>query len=308
MRPMRFTVEHPVGQPGCAPDLVGPDGLARFARAVEDAGFDALAFTEHPAPSKKWLDAGGHATLDPLAALAFCACATTRLRLMTYALVLPYRNPLLVAKSIATVDALSGGRLIVGAAGGYLRSEFAALGVSFEDRGSMFDEALEVITALWTGPTFTARGRQFDARAQVSVPAPVQLPHPPIWLAGNGHNVRRRVARLAQGWSPLLIDGSAARTTRSRALPDARALAGAIRELRDLLAEAGRDADTVDVQVQSVHGSFPVTGGSVEQHRHHIGELAEAGATQFVVQMPGSSNAAAIDAVTAYADNVIAVL
>ena len=304
---MRFTVEHPVGQPGCAPELFSRDGLAGFARAVEDGGFDALAFTEHPAPSSKWLDAGGHATLDPLTALAFCACATTRLRLMTYALVLPYRNPLLVAKSIATVDAVSEGRLVVGAAGGYLRSEFAALGAPFEDRGLLFDEALAVITTLWTGPTFTARGRQFDARAQVSVPAPVQLPHPPIWLAGNGHNVRRRVARFAQGWSALVIDESAARTTRSQALPDARALAGAIRELRELLVEAGRDPGAVDVQVQSVHGSFPVTGGSVEQHRHHIGELAEAGATQFVVQMPGANTAAAIDAVTGYADEFIAV-
>jgi hypothetical protein len=112
---VRFTVEHPVGQPGCAPELYQQEGLAAFVQAAEEAGFDAVAFTEHPAPSLKWLQAGGHESLDPLAALAFAAAVTTRIRLMTYLLVLPYRNPLITAKMIATVDLLSKGRLIVGA-------------------------------------------------------------------------------------------------------------------------------------------------------------------------------------------------
>src|SRR5215203_5822740 len=111
---LRFTVEHPVGQHGCAPELYQQDGLAAFVRAVEEAGFDAVAFTEHPAPSLKWLRAGGHESLDPIAALAFAAAVTSRIRLMTYLLILPFRNPLLTAKMLATVDQMSRGRLLVG--------------------------------------------------------------------------------------------------------------------------------------------------------------------------------------------------
>ncbi|TQM11304.1 TIGR03619 family F420-dependent LLM class oxidoreductase [Pseudonocardia kunmingensis] len=303
---MRFTAEHPVGQQGCAPQLYQGDGLARFARATEDAGFGALAFTEHPAPSLKWLERGGHASLDPLAALAFCAAATTRLRLLTYLLVLPYRNPLLLAKTIATVDQLSGGRLTIGAGSGYLRSEFGALGVEFEERGALLDEALDVLRELWTGESYVGEGRHFTARGQVSVPGPVQLPHPPVWLGGNGRNARRRVARTAQGWAPLLIGDEAAATTRTAALKSPAELKDAVDELREMLADAGRDPATVDVQVQSRQSDFPgKPGGSLEEHRHHVGELAEAGVTWFVVRTSGADVGAACDALAAYGRDVI---
>jgi alkanesulfonate monooxygenase SsuD/methylene tetrahydromethanopterin reductase-like flavin-dependent oxidoreductase (luciferase family) len=111
---MRFTVEPPIGQPGCAPELYQQDGLSAFARAAEEIGFEAIAFTEHPAPSLTWLQAGGHQSLDPLTALAFVAAVTRRIKLMTYLLVPPYRNPLITAKMIATLDLLSQGRLVLG--------------------------------------------------------------------------------------------------------------------------------------------------------------------------------------------------
>ncbi|MDN5914874.1 MAG: TIGR03619 family F420-dependent LLM class oxidoreductase [Pseudonocardia sp.] len=303
---MRFTVVHPVGQHGCTPQLYQGDGLARFARAAEDAGFGALAFTEHPAPSSTWLERGGHASLDPLAALAFCAAATTRLRLLTYLLVLPYRNPLLLAKSIATVDQLSGGRLTIGAGSGYLRSEFGALGVDFSERGALLDEALEVLGELWSGESYTGRGRHFEARDQVSVPGPVQRPHPPVWLGGNGRNSRRRVAGSAQGWSPLLIGDEMAATTRTAALRSPAELADAIDDLREMLAAAGRDPAAVDVQVQSPQSGFPgKPGRSLEEHRHHIGELAEAGVTWYIVGTSGGDVEAACDGLAAYGQDVI---
>src|SRR5262249_34980784 len=129
---MRFTVEHSLGSSGSVPEWHEGEGILQFARAVEDAGFHAIAVTRHPGPSAKWLQAGGHLTFEPLAALSFCAAATRGLRLVTYVLVLPYHNPLVMAKAVATVDRLSGGRLILGVGGGYLRSEFAASGVEFE--------------------------------------------------------------------------------------------------------------------------------------------------------------------------------
>jgi len=304
--PVRFTVEHPVGQAECAAGLYGPEGLAEFARAAEAAGFDAVAFTEHPAPSLKWLRAGGHASLDPLAALAFCAAATSRIRLLTYLLVLPYRNPLLAAKTIATVDLLSGGRLTLGAGGGYLRSEFAALGADFEARGALLDESLDVLRGLWSGESFGFDGRDFTARDQVSVPAPVQLPHPPVWIGGNGRNARRRAARAAQGWSPLLIDERFAATTRTAALSTPDDLAAAVTDLRRLTEAQGRDPGTLDVQVQSRQSDVLVDGGSPAEHRSHLKDLAEAGATWFVVRVRGSGLAEATDALGRYGREIIA--
>ncbi|MCI3272413.1 LLM class F420-dependent oxidoreductase [Streptomyces cylindrosporus] len=304
---MRFTAEHPVGQRDCDPELLRGEGMAAFARAAEAAGFDAVAFTEHPAPSRKWLGNGGHASLDPLAALAFCAAATTRIRLLTYLLVLPYRNPLLMAKAVATVDRLSGGRLTIGAGSGYLRSEFGALGVDFEERGALLDEALDVLRGLWAGEAFELAGRHFTARGQESVPGPVQLPHPPVWLGGNGRNSRRRVARAGQGWAPLLMGEESARTARTTALTTPKELAVAVGELRQMLRDAGRAPDEVDIQVHSPHTDLSVRGEvSADEHRRHLDELTEAGATWFVVRTSGRSVAEACEVLAAYGRDVIA--
>lgn len=302
---MRFTVEHPIGRSGCAPELHQRDGLLRFVTTAEDSGFDAVAFTEHPAPSRKWRESGGHASLDPLAALAFCAAATTRLRLLTYLLVLPYRNPLLLAKTVATVDQLSGGRLVVGVGSGYLRSEFAALGAPFDERGALLDEALDVLRTLWSEPSFSGTGRHFLAREQVSDPGPVQRPHPPFWIGGSGRNARRRVVRAGQGWAPLLLSEQLAATTRTAALTTPAQLKDAVEELREMLAEAGRDPDSVDVQIQSPHSDFLGGAASIEQHRHHLGELAEAGVTWFVVRTSGRDVGEACDLLAEYGRDVI---
>src|SRR5215471_17855317 len=137
-RSMRFTVQYPLAMPGYAPEFLTASGIARFARAAEDAGFDALAFTEHPAPSHRWVASGGHDTFDPLTALACAAVSTERIRLLPYTLILPYRNPWLMAKSLATLSLVSEGRLVVGTGTGYLRSEALALGVDFDERNELF--------------------------------------------------------------------------------------------------------------------------------------------------------------------------
>src|SRR5262249_51457253 len=132
-----------------------PAALRTLTQAFEAAGFGALCFTDHPAPSSKWLAAGAHPTFDPFAALCFCAAASERIGLMTHLAVLPYRNPLLTAKSVATVDRLSGGRFTLVAGTGYLRSEFLALGRPFEARNDLFDEALEVLTHAFSPDGFS---------------------------------------------------------------------------------------------------------------------------------------------------------
>jgi probable F420-dependent oxidoreductase len=301
---VRFTVEYPIGSPGYDPRLLAPGTMSRFVTQVESLGYDAVAFTEHPAPSKKWLDGGGHASLDPLTALAYCAATTMRLRLMTYLLVLPYRNPLLAAKQIATADVLSGGRLTVVAGAGYLRSEFAALGVDFDERNELFDEGLDVLRTLWSTDSYVRDGRHFKAVGQVSVPAPVQHPHPPIWIGGNSAAARQRVATVAQGWAGLVMGEVQAKTTRTPAIENLDQLAAAIADIRARAEQAGRDPAEIDVQVQWRQVS--ATAADPAEVLHTIDQLAGIGATWVAVQAPNDDVDRCLDSLAAYADAVVA--
>lgn len=298
---MKFTVEYPVSAPGYDPDLVRPAGMRRVVEAVEAFGYDAIAFTEHPAPSWKWLQSGGHETLDLTSALAFCAAITERVSLMTYLLVLPYHNPFAAAKALTTVDVLSGGRLIVCAGTGYLRSEFLAMGVDMNARNALFDEAVEVLRGVWSRAPFDHQGEHFAARGVAALPMPVQPGGPPILVGGNSALARRRAARL-QGWSPLLVSADIAATTRTPALSSVTQLAGRIAEVRErAVAERGRDA-VLQIQVQTPARDYLVDGGSAEQHRQHLGELTEAGVDRFVIRPPATSVAGAVDALQGYAE------
>ncbi|MFJ6852377.1 LLM class F420-dependent oxidoreductase [Streptomyces sp. NPDC091271] len=300
---MKFTVEYPVSAAGYDRALVGRKGMEQVVRAAEDCGYDAIAFTEHPAPSKKWLDAGGHESLDLTSALSFCAALTGRIRLMTYLLVLPYRNPFVTAKALTTVDLLSDGRLTVVAGTGYLRSEFRSLGVEFAERNELFDEALEVMRGAWTTVPYAYEGRHFEAGGVASVPLPAQAGGPPVWIGGNSSRARARAARN-QGWSPLMVSDEVARTTRSPGISTIEALASHITRVREAAAaEQGGDAP-FDVQVQTPGSRHLLEGGSAEEHRDHLGRLAEAGVTSFVVQTPGDSAGRAADSLREYAETV----
>lgn len=303
---MRFTVQYPIAHAGYDPAYLDPDVVVRFARAAEEAGFSAIAFTEHPAPSDKWMRAGGHEALDPFTALGFCAAVTRRLLLMTLLLVLPYRNPLLAAKAAASVDVLSRGRLVLGVGSGYLRSEFAALGVEFAERGALFTEAIEAMRGVWAGDDYRFEGHHFTALGQTARPRPVQRPHPPFWLGGNSAVVRRRVARFGQGWSPLINDEAAAAVTRTAVLDGPAALAAAVSEIGDLAAQAGRDPGAIAVQVESADSGNWYRDITPERHRDRLGEFADAGATWFVVDPPGDDAERGIDALHRYGAEIIA--
>jgi probable F420-dependent oxidoreductase len=298
---VKFTVEYPIERHDYAPDFRHPDNLARFVQGAESAGFDAICFSEHPAPSRKWLAAGGHHTFDPVAALAFCAGVSARIRLMTNLLVLPYRNPLLAAKSLSTVDILSGGRLTVVAGTGYLKSEFAALGVDFAERNQLFDEAAEAIAQAWSGEPMSFVGRHFQALDQQLQPTPVQS-RAPLWIGGNSALARDRVVRYGQGWSPLLTTTLPASTVRTASIDTVGQLADAISRLREQLHEAGRDPDTVDIQVEA-----PGDGDDTEIQAHldALGELAAARVTWVLVHMPTAGVPAALDAIGHYGKQII---
>lgn len=180
-----------------------PDALAEAARAAEAAGFDSVWAGEHvvlpdpqvpPSPMRPQDPA-----LDPLLALAWAAARTTTIRLATGIVILPQRNPVVLAKQVASLDVLSGGRVILGIGAGYLEPEFRAVGANFAERGAVTDEYLDAMHALWYDPHPAYHGRFADFGGIDAYPRPRQQPIP---LVVGGHSApayRRAVAR-AHGW------------------------------------------------------------------------------------------------------------
>jgi probable F420-dependent oxidoreductase len=272
--------------PALAGAVGRPTGLGALALAAENAGFWGVAFSEHPAPSRKWLDGGGHDSYDPMLALAYCAAVTSTIRLVPCVSVLPYRNPLLSAKSIATLDVLSGGRLTLIVGAGYLRSEFRALGVEFADRNELLDEAVEVIRRLWLDDSFEYHGKHFAAIGQVSSPPPVQQPHPPIWIGGNSLRARQKAALVASGWAPMQLDATAAATARTRPLHTVLEVADAVADLGRLLGAQGRAADAFDVQLQAPAADFADPKLTMPERQEVLRQLAAAGVTHVLAFPP----------------------
>ncbi|MFT4265260.1 MAG: TIGR03619 family F420-dependent LLM class oxidoreductase [Nocardioides sp.] len=302
---MRFIVDYPIVVQGYDPALVTRAGMTRVVTAIERHGYDAVAFSEHPAPSARWIAAGGHESLHQMAALSFCAAATERIRLMPLLMVLPYHNPFLAAKALATVDLLSDGRVTLVAGTGYLRSEFLAMGIDIEERNEIFDEALEVIRGVWNEVPYHHSGSRFSARGLASLPLPAQPSGPPLLIGGNSRRARERAA-WADGWSPILVPPEVAATSRTPGIASVAALAAAVRQVRERAVEVRGEGATVTVQVLTPQMRFIQAGGSVEEHRHHLGELAQAGVDAFVVRPPGDDVERTLDALAEYAALILA--
>jgi probable F420-dependent oxidoreductase len=301
---VKHWVTYPIVSHPPAADLMSRDGLASFAETAEAAGFDAIGFTDHPAPSHKWLQAGGHDALDPFAALAFVAGRTERMLLMPHILVLPYRNPFLVAKGAATLDLLSGGRFVLSVAAGYQRAEFTALGVDYEQRNALFDEAVEVIRGIWRDDDYAFEGQTFSARGQSANPKPANVP---IWIGGNSRLVRERVARYGDGWCPFPAPAALSRTTKTPGLETTADLAAMLEDLHRMLDAADRDPASIDVAFRSGSGGS-LAGGDFDAAAHLEGldELAALGVTWNNAGVPGDSLAHALESLERYGAEVIA--
>ena len=222
---MRVMVALPTDHVDRPEEFVTGEAVATMARHVEESGLDGVFVTDHPAPDDRWLAGGGHHALEPTVVLSFAAAATTTIRLVTNIYVLAYRPPLLAAKTLASLDALSGGRLTVGVAAGYLRSEFAALGADFEHRGERLDEALDVLDRAWSGESVAGSGAGWVARGNTILPRPAQRPRPPIWCGGNSRAAMTRAVTSADGWLPFATPpglSGAVRTAEISTLDDLR--------------------------------------------------------------------------------------
>lgn len=183
-----------------------PDTLTRRARAAEEAGFEALWVGDHVALPFDAPDSATQPRLEALVTLAYLAAVTTRIRLGIGVIVLPQRQPVLLAKQLTSIDVLSKGRLTVGIGVGYVRRELEALGASLADRGARTNEYLAALRALWDEPVPAFDGRFVSFEDVLERPRPVQRPHPPIVVGGHSPAAYRRAAREADGWYGWELD------------------------------------------------------------------------------------------------------
>lgn len=303
---MRFTALYPLHHSTYSDEILEPSYVADFARTAEEVGFDAVALTEHPAPSAKWRNAGGHDALDVFTMLGFCAAVTSRVSLMPYVLVPGFRSAVLGAKQIATLDVLSGGRLIVPVGTGYLRTEADAMGMPFDERNEVLDEAIDIWRQVWTGEPVALSGRYVETQEIVLRPRPVQQPHPPLWVGGNSRRARQRVADWGMGWTPILGGDVLARTTRTAPIPDLATLAGTVADLRRRLEVAGRDPGEVTVQLQGGGGRLIEHDEPTGPYLDWLDEVEAAGVTQLIVEVPADGAQRSIEGMGRFGAEVIA--
>jgi probable F420-dependent oxidoreductase len=209
--------------------IAGPEMVAT-ARRAEELGFESLWIPDHIVLPVDYRSPYPYATSgrmpappetpfhDPLLALAFVAGVTSRIRLATGVLVLPMRNPFAVAKAAASLDVVSGGRLILGVGIGWLREEFEAIGMDYEGRARRTREFIALIKELWTAPAPSYHGRTVSADNVRFAPKPLQQPHPPIVLGGDTEPSLRRAAQVGDGWYGIMtsLDQTADTITRLR--------------------------------------------------------------------------------------------
>lgn len=244
--------------------LPDPAPLIELAVAAEDREIDSVWVNHHVVNVgyiEERLDTRPYH--DALTVLTWAAARTERVRLGTSVLVLPYLHPMVLAKSLATLDQLSGGRVVVGVGVGSLPEENAVLAVDYRDRGAFGDEAIAVMQALWSGPVADHRGTRYSFEGLKTAPQPRQSPLP-LWVGGSGAPARRRAARFGQGWHPMCSVGGL-----ERRMP----------KLIEALAAEGRDRASIVVAPRIGMAQVP-DQAAVEVWR-------EAGADQLIVGTTG---------------------
>jgi probable F420-dependent oxidoreductase len=254
-----------------------PEWIAGFAQHAEACGYEGIYLAEHVvvvpsytsrypyAPNGRMPLPDDCAIPDPLDLLAFLAGVTSRIRLGTGILVLPEHHPLQLAKRVATIDQLSGGRVTLGVGVGWMREEIAAMGIDPSTRGVRTDECIEAVHALWRDDEATYEGEHFSFTAVCSNPKPRQRradgsPGVPIHIGGHTAAAARRAGRLADGFQPLGLAGDE--------------LSARVADVRAAAEAAGRDPDAIELSLGGVLDSLD---------EQQIATAAEAGATRLVL-------------------------
>jgi probable F420-dependent oxidoreductase len=255
-----------------------PEALETLVTRGEALGFSSVVIADHvvfpvaitsryPYTVSGAFPGQGDA-LEQLPLMAFVAAKSRTLRLISSVMILPYRNPVVTAKMLATIDVLSRGRVTVGVGVGWLREEFEALGAPpFERRGAVSDEYLRIFKTLWTQDPASYRGEFYRFESIRCLPHPVQKPHPPIWVGGHSKAALRRVARLGDGWHP--VGANPAVPLRP---PELR---GLLDELFRLTEAEGRDPSTLTISYKApVYDPAPGAASGVERRPFSGGQQA----------------------------------
>lgn len=262
----------------------GPGEMIRIARAADEAGLFYVGVCDHVGVPRRLADVMRTTWYDTVATLGLLAGVTERVRLLSHVYVPAYRHPLQVASAFATLDRLSGGRVVLGVGAGHVAEEFAAFGVDFDRRGDLTDEAITGIVAAFTNEYPEIDGPTWQARDLGVGPRPVQQPRPPVWVGGSTPRALRRVAEQGDGWLP--------QGTHLRDIPDAVAAIGRLREA------AGRANDPLDLGANGpwVHVGEPdrdlgsrVVSGSAERIASVLHRYRSAGISHVQIGFPARS-------------------
>lgn len=267
--------------PNCR-HLATPDIIRSAAIEAERLGYDSVWVSDHVVVPEANVVNFGEAVFDPLITLAVVAGSTNRVQLGTTVLIVPYRNAVVTAKMVSSLDALSGGRVVLGVGAGWVAAESAMLGLPFAERGAMTDEYLKAMQELWTSPTPSFAGKYNRFGGLKFAPRPAQQPHPPIWVGGHSRAALRRTVEFGSAWHPI-----------NRSPDELRAGREQLGQLSRAAGRAATPAITLrnDVRVlrpgdaipQSTHAGRVVAGeppALVEQ----IKELAECGVEHLVAE------------------------
>jgi probable F420-dependent oxidoreductase len=295
--------------------LAGKEAITTLARRAEALGYDSIWVTDRmliPVESRSaypYSPTGAFPLgpdepwLEPLTAVTYLATITQRINVGTSVLVIPYRNPVFTAKALATVDYLSGGRVILGAGVGWMREEFTALGIPFEDRGARTVEYLKIMKEIWTKPRVAFQGRFAQiAEAGGVCPHPARQPHIPIWIGGHSDGALRRVVAVGDGWHPLGLRPPVALYP-----PE---LAAKVQELRDMAVAAGRDPAAITIafkgplKFEEVRGARTPLTGSPSQIVEDLQAYVAAGVQHFVLDFSVAAVPAMLDVLERFAAEV----
>lgn len=289
------------------------DYVRRVAQAVEEAGFDSIWASDRTVfprdlaarypdtfgPGRGNPDAQN--VLEALTTLSYVAGATTRARLGISVLVLPFRNPVLNAKMVTTLDVLSGGRVIFGVGVGWMPEEFQAMGASHHERGALTNEHIEMFKALCAQDVADYQGKHFQISGMTFFPRPAQKPHPPIWVGGNTQAALRRAARLGDAWHGIRLAPAELEERR--------------RELRLMCEQGGRSPGSVGVTLRATlqlgapqraqsGERTPLTGTATEV-ADDIRRYEEAGLEYLVLSVAARDTHATVASVQRFAEEVI---
>lgn len=312
---MRFGFYLPTRGP-----LANRRDIKAYITTAEEVGFSSVAVADHivvptaiesayPYTVKGEFLSKGDA-MEQLSLMAFVAGASETLRIISSVMIVPHRNPILVAKAIATSDVLSEGRMTVGVGVGWMAEEFEALDApDFKKRGAVTDEYIRIWKKLWTGEAVSHESAFYSFKELYCQPAPLQDPHPPIWIGGHSTPALRRVARLANGWHPV-------GATAASPLPPSE-MRQKLSQLRELTEAEGRDFDalTISYKAPIYDGGVPPKGearrlftGGASAALDDIAEMADVGVEELIFDFRGETIDSSLAAMRGFGEDVMSKL